>query len=118
MRVATLIIWWSVAAASATELSAQRAPFRIASSSAGQVIRVEVPPEIEGPVKLRATVTKRDGTRVPLPAIVAERPQPPGSSIIEGPVIPPDCGGGKLVIEVVDPATGAVIEKSGSPVGF
>lgn len=118
MRVATLLIWSSVVSASATDLAAQSKPVRIEASRAGQSVRVELPPDVDGPVKLSTTVTKRDGTKIELPAVVVTPPQPPLSRIVEGPVLPPDCGGGKVTIEVNDVDTGELHDKAGAPIGF
>jgi hypothetical protein len=39
-------------------------------------------------------------------------------STIEGPTIPANAGGGVLIVEILDPDTGKVLSKTGSPIGF
>jgi hypothetical protein len=88
------------------------------SSRAGSAVRFGVKSDSDQPRKVRFEVRRRDGSRESLPPMEIQPPFPPDGAIFEGPIIPADAAGGKLIIQILDPDTGNVLSTSPAPIGF
>lgn len=115
MRAAIWLICCSVALCSAAKPQLAGTTVKIEGSVAGQPVQFRVLGDGDGARKVRTTVKRRDGTRVELPAMVLTLPlQPPR---FEGPTIPPGSQGGTLIVELIDPETGEVVDTGVAPIG-
>jgi len=67
-------------------------------------------------VKVKTTVKRRDGSRIDLPTV--EVSVSPPSTPIVGPEIPQNCGGGTVIVEIVDAVSGERLAKGNAPVSY
>lgn len=116
MRLSLSLILLTAVASSAAELTSQGPIVRVLPATAGQAARIRTYGDHEGAVKVRFTVETPDGARRELPASESELPLPNGE--FEGPTLPGGCGGGSLIVEIVDASTGETLSKGAAPIGF
>jgi hypothetical protein len=86
----------------------------ILSSRGGAKLIAEVKPVPTGPVQINITITDPLGNQRTLPP---SKVQPDANGRINGPALPTECQGFLLKVQVIDPATGALLAVNWGIVG-
>jgi hypothetical protein len=118
MRSAMWLLWSSVVCASGAERAFAGGGVSIEAAQAGQPLCFEVRAEREGEYEVKARVEQPDGTLVCLPSLRVIWPRPPREGFHYGPTLPSGSGGGTVVVEVFEVATGRRLGTGVSPVSF
>lgn len=91
----------------------------LSKPQAGQAIRFNVSGgDDTGNLKVSFTLERPDGSRQTLPPMEITPPLPTPPAMLEGPVLPRDCGGSVLIVEVIEMESGRLYDTGGAPVGF
>jgi hypothetical protein len=118
MRSATWLLWSSVVCASAAEAGLAGGGISIEEAQAGQALSFDLSAERPGDYELKIRVEKPDGSVVLLPAQRCTWPRPPREGFYRGPALPRDSGGGTIVVEVHEVATGRRLGTGVAPIAF
>jgi hypothetical protein len=85
--------------------AAQVGAVKILSSRSGEKLKLELNPRPAGEVEVRVTLVDPNGNERQLPP--RRRNCEPGSGVCFGPDMPVEASGSLVIVEVVDPRTGA-----------
>ncbi|MBL8897214.1 MAG: hypothetical protein JNM84_06285 [Planctomycetes bacterium] len=118
MRIAMWLLWSSVVCASGAEGAIAGGGIAIEEAQAGQALRFDLSAERPGRYELKVRVEKPDGSVVVLGAEHVEWPRPAREGFYRGPALPRDSGGGTIVVEVFEVATGQRVGTGVAPIGF
>ncbi len=123
MRIAMWLLWSSVVCASGAEGATVGGAIAgggiaIEEAQAGQALRFDLSAERPGDYELKIRVEKPDGLHVVLAPERVRWPRPPREGFYCGPALPRDSGGGTIVVEVFEVATGQRLGTGVAPIGF